>query len=362
MEAVPSLSIRLLPPVVARSASVTCSTGCRGDRSAPAGAGSSPAPMPLARSRARCGCASIPSAEARRTSWSRVSPSRPSSPARSGSCRRGRARPGCPAEPSRAWWRWTPGGPARPRGAPARPAPPPRPGRGRSAAGPRAAPDPGRDPVRPRGDRQVPVHERHRVPGELGGGPGDLAGLPRLQPTVLDQRPEPREPVAELHRLGDQRQARNVPEVQGRGELLDRVLGHRRGPGPGQRGPVEEHRTQRRRRGHRSAGSGTRPPGARRWPGAGRPSAPPAPAAGPPPRPPPYGRPPPRPAPTRRRGPALRVRPRSLELVERGAGHGRNLDGEHRQFPAPTTAGIVLSTRGNLGCVRNGCGGFEALA
>ncbi len=105
----------------------------------------------------------------------------------------------------------------------------------------------GRDPVVAAGDGQVPVHERHRVGRELGGGPGDLAGLPRLQPAVLDQRPQPREPVAELDRLGHQRQPGRVGQVQGRGELLDRVLGHRRRADPGQRGPVEERRTQRRR-------------------------------------------------------------------------------------------------------------------
>ena len=39
------------------------------------------------------------------------------------------------------------------------------------------------------------------VARQAGGRPGDLAGLPRLQPAVLDQRPQPREPEAELDGL-----------------------------------------------------------------------------------------------------------------------------------------------------------------
>ena len=73
-----------------------------------------------------------------------------------------------------------------------------------------------RDPVRPGGDSQVPVHERHRRGRELGGGPGDLAGLPCLQPPALHQRPQAWEPVAELHRLRHQRQARRVGQAERR--------------------------------------------------------------------------------------------------------------------------------------------------
>ena len=80
------------------------------------------------------------------------------------------------------------------------------------------------------GHGEVPVHEPDRLGRQGGGLGGDPAGLPRLQPTVLDQVPQPRQPVAELDRLGDQPQPRGVGEAQGGGQGLDRVLGDPRRP------------------------------------------------------------------------------------------------------------------------------------
>jgi hypothetical protein len=74
-----------------------------------------------------------------------------------------------------------------------------------------------------------------------------LHGPGHLQGTVLHQRPQPWEPVADLDRFGDQREPGRVGEPERGGELLDRVLRDRRRPGAGQRGPVEAARPQRRR-------------------------------------------------------------------------------------------------------------------
>ena len=90
----------------------------------------------------------------------------------------------------------------------------------------------GWDPVRPAGDRGVPVHEGDRVGAEVGGVFGDLAGPPRLQPSGLDQPPQPGQPETELDGLRHQPQTRPVGQVQCGGELLDRELGHRRGTRP----------------------------------------------------------------------------------------------------------------------------------
>ena len=182
---------------------------------APARFGRLGRPVPVARSSARCGCASIPSAEARRTSRSRSSPSRPSSPARS---------PTVAVEVERVQG-VQPGGEQGGGGGLAVVQPDPAVFQGvlldrGGLVG--VAPQPGlvedrvqrRHPVVPAGDREVPVHERHRLPGELGGGLGDLAGLPRLQATVLDEGPQAREPVAELDRLRDQRETRRVREIR----------------------------------------------------------------------------------------------------------------------------------------------------
>ncbi len=186
-----------------------------------------------------------------------------------------------------------------------------------------------RQPVVPAGDGQVPVHERDRVRRELGGGLGDPAGLPRLQPAVLDQRPQPREPVAELDRLRHQRQTRRVRESESRGQLLHRVLGHAGGAVPGQRGRVEEPRTQH-------GGETTGPLGRE---GRGRvlvsdrvqvdPVHRQRQQVGPPPRRRCAGRRRPRPAPPTRRGRARRVRPRCRS----GCWSYRKPRPDHRQFP-----------------------------
>ena len=75
------------------------------------------------------------------------------------------------------------------------------------------------------GHGEVPVHEPDRLGRQAGGLGGDPAGLPGLQPARLDQVPEPRQPEAQLDRLGDQPQPRGIGEAEGGGEGLDRVLG-----------------------------------------------------------------------------------------------------------------------------------------
>ncbi len=198
-------------------------------------------------------------------------------------CRRGRGRPGCPAGPSRAWWRWTPGGPARPRGAPARSAPPPRAwsgshcSRASCSTGPRAG---------SRFDRAVTA--RCRSTNATASRESWVVARATWRALHACSRPSWTSAQSRGSRWRSSTASDTsdrpggVREVQGRGELLDRVLGHRRGPGPGQRGPVEERRTQRGREPAGPLGREGWRPGARGWPGAGRPSAPPAPAAGPP--------------------------------------------------------------------------------
>ena len=98
----------------------------------------------------------------------------------------------------------------------------------------------GQDPVVPSAHRQVPVHERHRLLRQGGAGAGDLAGLPGLQPAVLDQRPQPGQPEAQLDGLAHQPQPGGEGQVQRGGELLHGVLRDARGADPGQRDLVVE--------------------------------------------------------------------------------------------------------------------------
>ena len=174
---------------------------------------------------------------------------------------------------------------------------------------------------------------------------------------VLDQRPQAREPVAELDRLRDQRQARGVREVQRRRELLHRVLGHPRRPLTGQWCRVEERRAQRRRQatgplGREGRGRVLRGDRVQVHPvhrqrqqvGLGLVGGPPRARR-------------PRPAPRTRRGRARRVRPR----CRAGCWSYEKPRPDHRQFPGQTAARIALSTRGNgrIQTLRT-CGGFEA--
>ena len=95
--------------------------------------------------------------------------------------------------------------------------------------------------------RQVPVHEVHRGPRQGGGVSGDLSGLPGLQPALVHQGPQPREPEAELDGLADQPQGRGVGEGQGGGEGLQGVLGDPGGAVPTQ--PLRAVGLQARARG-----------------------------------------------------------------------------------------------------------------
>ena len=252
-EAVPSLSTRLLPLLVARSARDTCRYRVPRD---PFSAGRAPtpwpspcrSPLPVARSRARCGCASIPSAEARRTSWSRVSPSRPSSPARSvtvpSRSRASRVSSRAVTRVVAVDSRWSSQTPRCSRAVCSTAAA--WSGSQRSRASCSTGPRTGS-----RFDRAVTA--RCRSTNATASRESWVVARATWRAfhacsrPSCTKRPERREPVAELDRLGDQRRARGVREVQGGGELLDGVLGHRRRPGPGQRGPVEERRTQRGR-------------------------------------------------------------------------------------------------------------------
>lgn len=89
---------------------------------------------------------------------------------------------------------------------------------------------------------EVPVHEPGRAAGQGAGGSGDLAGLPGLQGSVLGPRPQSREPEARLEGVPDQQQPGLVGQVQRGGELLDRVLGDLRCPGPGPRADGDRRR------------------------------------------------------------------------------------------------------------------------
>ncbi len=94
-------------------------------------------------------------------------------------------------------------------------------------------------------DGEVPVHEVDRGPGQGRRLVGDPAGLPRLQPPVVDQGPQPGQPEAELDGLADQPVGGAVGEVQGGGEGLQGVL----------RDPGSAVPTQRRPRAVPSAGT-----------------------------------------------------------------------------------------------------------
>ncbi len=92
----------------------------------------------------------------------------------------------------------------------------------------------GDEPVLRPGDRGLGIHERDRLGAEVGGLLGDLAGLPRLQPTSLHQCPQSGQPVAQLQRVGDQSASGPVRDVEGGGELLNGSLGDLWGAGPGE--------------------------------------------------------------------------------------------------------------------------------
>ena len=169
--------------------------------------------------------------------------------------------------------------------------------------------------------RGVPVHEPHRRPGQARGLRGHLPGLPGLQLPVLHQRPQPREPEAQLDRLDHQPQPRVVADPERRGQLLDRELRDPRRPDPTQRLPADHQvlvgdRVQVDPRHRQPQQPGLLP--VRRPPGSGD-------------------------RVEDRRGGVLAEVGDRVEGVDGGAGHASTLD--------PTTdspdARIPLSTRGN---------------